>query len=100
MTPSLYYHSTEHKQLWLVQVAEVISTSEQLELNPSRTRLRRTDPLDPEAAIEVVDGRSIYAKPFPFDVTLDGLMQFWNKVGPPNSRSACQSLTLTQDLPL
>ena len=66
----------------VVQVAEVISTSEQLELNPSRTRLRRTDPLDPEAAIEVVDGRSIYAKPFPFDVTLDGLMQFWNKVGP------------------
>ena len=27
-----------------------------------------------------VDARSIYAKPFPFDVTLDGLMQFWSKV--------------------
>ena len=63
-------------------MAAILGTSKQLEVDSAGKRVRRTSPLDPETAMAEVDARSIYAKPFPFDVTLDGLMQFWNTVAP------------------
>ena len=73
---------TSRSQPGSLQVAAILGTSKQLEVDSAGQRVRRTSPLDPETAMAEVDARSIYAKPFPFDVTLDGLMQFWNTVAP------------------
>ena len=70
------------ERLLLVQVAAALSESQELQLSENKKRVRRVKPLDPEQATAEVDGRSIYASPFPHDVTLDGMMQFWNTVAP------------------
>ena len=56
------------------QVAEILSSSEELALSTDSKRIKRVKPLDPESAMAEVDARSIYAAPFPYDVTIDGTL--------------------------
>ena len=46
--------------------------------------MRRAAELDTEAAVKVVDERSLYAAPFPFDATMEQLSAFWAGLAPIN----------------
>lgn len=59
-------------------VLRAIEKSEELVLSEDRTMVRRKNPL-PEKNTTME--RSIYAKGFPADSTLDGLIEFWKQYG-------------------
>ncbi|KAG2449754.1 hypothetical protein HYH02_005279 [Chlamydomonas schloesseri] len=69
----------------LQQVAEVLAGSESLEVDESKTKVKRKQPLAPEAEIaKAVDARSLYARPFPMDATVDTITELFNSHGAVN----------------
>ncbi|KAG2490562.1 hypothetical protein HYH03_010956 [Edaphochlamys debaryana] len=66
-------------------VAEVLAGSASLDLDESGTRVKRKAPMPSEAEIsKVVDARSLYARPFPVDATVDALSAFFQTQAPVN----------------
>ncbi|KAG2437798.1 hypothetical protein HXX76_005418 [Chlamydomonas incerta] len=69
----------------LQQVAEALAGSESLEVDESNTKVKRKQPLAPEAEIaKAVDARSLYARPFPMDATVDTITELFNAHGAVN----------------
>ncbi|PNW70541.1 hypothetical protein CHLRE_17g724200v5 [Chlamydomonas reinhardtii] len=69
----------------LQQVAEALAGSESLEVDESKTKVKRKQPLAPEAEIaKAVDARSLYARPFPMDATVDTITELFNGHGTVN----------------
>lgn len=67
------------------QVADVLRQSEVLTVSEDGKRVRRTVPLPPyEQVTAEVDERTLFAEPFPFDVTLETLTTFFRSILPVN----------------
>ncbi len=73
---------------WFVaplQIAEIMRESEVLTVSEDGRRIRRTAPLPPyEQVTAEIDERSLFASPFPFDVTLETLTGFFRSIAPTN----------------
>ncbi|GFR42570.1 hypothetical protein Agub_g3468, partial [Astrephomene gubernaculifera] len=66
-------------------VADMLSGSSSLQLDESKTKIKRKEPLANEAEIaRAVDARSIYARPFPMDATVDAITEFFSGHAPVN----------------
>ncbi|GAB4816086.1 hypothetical protein N2152v2_003132 [Parachlorella kessleri] len=69
----------------VAEVAEALEGSDKLTLSEDKTRVRRTEALrSTEEVTKEVDGRSLYAAPFPFDTSLDTLTGFFSRAGAVN----------------
>ncbi|GLC34153.1 hypothetical protein PLESTB_000843200 [Pleodorina starrii] len=66
-------------------VAEILSNSSTLQLDETKTKIKRKAPLANENEIaRAVDGRSIYARPFPVDTSVDAITDFFGGHAPVN----------------
>ena len=69
-----------------MQLAEALQDSETLEVSEDKEYVRRKDPLRPRhELIAELDKRTIYVRPFPFDVTMEQLEQFFRRYAPVTS---------------
>lgn len=60
------------------KVAEILKTSEVVEISEDNTKIRRKHPLPDQ---DDSDDRTLYAKGFPAETTLEALQEFWAKHG-------------------
>ncbi|EFJ53055.1 hypothetical protein VOLCADRAFT_120167 [Volvox carteri f. nagariensis] len=66
-------------------VAEILANSSALQLDETKTKIKRTTPLANESEVaRAVDARSIYARPFPIDTNVDSITDFFTKHAPVN----------------
>ncbi|GIL46268.1 hypothetical protein Vafri_3288 [Volvox africanus] len=69
----------------LATVADILANSSTLQLDETRTKIKRTTPLADENEIaRAVDARSIYARPFPMESTVDAITEFFSSYAPVN----------------
>lgn len=66
---------------WCSQVTEALKGSEFLAVDDKNKRVRRAVALEfPEEAKAQAEERTVYASPFPFDVTLEPLQAFFSRI--------------------
>ncbi|GIL71586.1 hypothetical protein Vretimale_716 [Volvox reticuliferus] len=69
----------------LATVADILDKSSTLQLDETRTKIKRKTPLADENEIaRAVDARSIYARPFPMESTVDAITEFFSNYAPVN----------------
>lgn len=76
-----------------MQVAGILEGSPGLQVNESKEKVRRVEPLpDREEAIEAIDSRTVHTMPLPFDCNPHSLAEFFSRSDQP------QSIRLLPDL--
>jgi lupus La protein len=72
--------SNAHHVESAVDVAALLETSKVLAVSTDKRRVRRISELRPREVVDAeVEQRSVYASPFPMDVSIDDLTKFFSK---------------------